>query len=187
MDQSTDDTIFDPPRVLAEPLRILRYPNPLLAKKAPPVTTIGPETRAIAGRMMVTMLSAPGYGLAATQIGVMARILTIDPGRIADDNNLRPVTLVNPVITGTAESAAEDEGCLSIPGIYAVLERPSKVRVEYQDLDGTAQSLEAEGYLARCIQHEMDHLDGILFWDRLSAAHGAMLKTKYMARLTWLR
>ena len=186
MDQSTD-LIFDPPRVLAEPVRILRYPNPLLAKKAPPVAEIGPEIRAIAGRMMVTMLSAPGYGLAATQIGVMARILTIDPGRIADDNNLRPVTLINPVITATAESAAEDEGCLSIPGIYGILERPSRVRVEYQDLEGEPQALEAEGYLARCIQHEMDHLNGILFWDRLPAAHRVALKTKYMAKLTWLR
>jgi peptide deformylase len=174
------------PNVRAEAVKILRYPNPLLAQKAAPVERVEPETRAIVQRMMATMLMAPGFGLAAPQIGVMRRILTVDPGRIGNKRELSPLALLNPSIAGAWENKTEEEGCLSLPGTYAPLARPSRIRIEYMDLEWEPQTLDADGYLARCILHEMDHLDGILFWERLPIGERALLKSKYFARLTWL-
>lgn len=147
---------------------ILLIPDPRLKTEAEPVTDITDEIRALAADMLETMYDAPGIGLAAVQIGVMKRLLVIDVA--GKDEPRAPMVVINPEITWESdeEFSIHEEGCLSIPDYYEEVERPAKIRVRYTDLDGKTQEIEAEGILATCLQHEIDHLDGVLFIDYLS-------------------
>ncbi len=152
----------------AEPLPILIAPHPVLKARARPV---GPAdeaaVRALVPRMFAAMYSAPGIGLAAPQVGQGLRVITIDLMR---DDKPEPLTLINPEILALSpEQATREEGCLSLPGQYAEVTRPARVKVRYLDQTGARREVEADGLLSACLQHEIDHLDGILFVDRLSA------------------
>ena len=148
-------------------LPILITPHPALRRKARPVAPgDAAAVRALAARMLAAMYAAPGIGLAAPQVGVDLRLVVVDlmPGERPD-----PVVLVNPrVVAASEELATREEGCLSVPGQYADVARPARVTVRYHDLDGVAQQREADGLLAACLQHELDHLDGVLFVDHLT-------------------
>jgi peptide deformylase len=148
-----------------KPLVIL--PDPRLKQVSEPVGVVTPNIRALAADMLDTMYDAPGIGLAAIQIGVAKRVVTIDLAKQDEDKN--PIVFLNPEITWESdELGIYEEGCLSIPEYYEEVERPAVVKVRYMDLDGKAQEIEASGLLATCIQHEIDHLDGVLFIDHLS-------------------
>jgi peptide deformylase len=152
------------------PLVIL--PDPVLRKPSSPIAEITPEIRELAQDMLETMYDAPGIGLAAIQIGEPVRLVTIDVSKKAEEGEEQarePMVFVNPQITWRSdELSSYEEGCLSIPEYYEEVERPARVKVSYRDLEGKAQEIEAEGLLATCIQHEIDHLDGVLFIDHLS-------------------
>jgi len=145
-------------------LDILLYPDPLLRKVAAPVSDVDGQVASLVDDMLETMYDAPGIGLAATQINIHKRIVVID---VSDEND-SPLTLINPEIQLSDGLAEIQEGCLSIPGIYETIKRPSDVRVSAIDREGNPFELEADGLLAVCIQHEIDHLDGKLFVDYLS-------------------
>jgi peptide deformylase len=163
-------------------LPILRFPDNRLRKVAAPVTKIDDRIRRLAADMAETMYEAPGIGLAATQVDVHKRLVVIDVSE--DKSQLR--VFVNPEIESVEGLALGEEGCLSVPGIYDKVERAERVRVRYLDLDGNAQVLSAEGLLAVCIQHEIDHLDGKVFVDHLSQLKQARIKSKLakQARVT---
>ncbi len=165
------------PVMPAAPLPILIAPHASLRTKARPVTPADAATvQALAPRMLKTMYDAPGIGLAAPQVGVGLRLVVID---LMPDNAPHPVTLVNPkVVAVSDEWATREEGCLSVPNQYAELSRPARVTVRYHDLEGAQQQIEADGLLAACLQHELDHLDGVLFVDHLSALKRNMLLRK---------
>lgn len=147
------------------PLVIL--PDAQLRQVSKPVEAVTPEIKALAADMLETMYDAPGIGLAAIQIGVPKRIVTIDLAK--QDEEKQPIVFINPEITWSSEETnVHEEGCLSIPEYYEEVERPARVKVRYLDLDGKQQEIEAEGLLATCIQHEVDHLNGVLFIDHLS-------------------
>jgi peptide deformylase len=147
------------------PLVIL--PDPRLRQTCEPVAAITDEIRDIARDMLDTMYDAPGVGLAAIQIGVAKRVITIDVSKGEDER--RPLVLVNPeIVWASEERRVYEEGCLSIPEYYAEVERPDRVRFRYRTLDGEAVEQDADGLLATCVQHEIDHLNGVLFIDRLS-------------------
>ncbi|KQO68337.1 peptide deformylase [Methylobacterium sp. Leaf465] len=147
------------------PLVIL--PDARLRLASEPVGPVTDEIRTLAADMLETMYDAPGVGLAAIQIGVPKRIVTIDTSK--DENDRQPQVFLNPeIVWASEEKRIYDEGCLSIPEFYGEVERPDRVRVRFRDLDGTEQEIEADGLLATCIQHEIDHLDGVLFIDHLS-------------------
>jgi peptide deformylase len=146
---------------------LVLLPDPRLRAKSAPVERITDEIRALAEDMLDTMYDAPGIGLAAIQIGVAKRVVVMDTAKKEEER--RPVVLVNPEITWASEETnTYEEGCLSIPEYYEEVERPAKVRLRYTDLSGQTVEQEAEGILATCIQHEIDHLDGVLFIDHLS-------------------
>lgn len=146
-------------------LPILHFPDPRLQKVAAPIERVDDEVRRIAADMAETMYAAPGIGLAATQVDVHRRLIVIDISETHD----QLITLINPRILGqSAEIQACEEGCLSVPGIFDEVERPERVEVEALGLDGKSFRLKAEGLLAVCVQHEMDHLEGIVFVDHLS-------------------
>ena len=158
----------------APPLPILMPPNPVLRAKT---RKVGPDDmermRALVPQMLAAMYAAPGIGLAAPQVGVALRLAVVD---LQPDDAPAPIVLVNPEVTRVSEEwAVREEGCLSLPGQYADVSRPARVVVRYTDLDGKAQELEAEGLLAACVQHEIDHLDGVLFVDHLSALKRNMI------------
>ncbi|WP_374325599.1 peptide deformylase [Azonexus sp.] len=163
-------------------LPILRFPDVRLRKVATPVTKIDDRIRRLAADMAETMYEAPGIGLAATQVDVHKRLVVIDVSE--DKSQLR--VFVNPEIESVEGLALGEEGCLSVPGIYDKVERAERVRVRYLDLDGNAQVLSAEGLLAVCIQHEIDHLDGKVFVDHLSQLKQTRIKSKLakQARVT---
>ena len=147
------------------PLVIL--PDPRLRLKSAPVDKIDDEVRRLADDMLETMYDAPGVGLAAIQIGEPRRLVTIDTAK--KDEERRPIVLVNPeIVWASEETSAYEEGCLSIPEYYEEVERPARGKVRYTNLDGKAVEVEAEGLLATVVQHEIDHLDGVLFIDHLS-------------------
>lgn len=147
------------------PLVIL--PDPRLRLVSEPVGEVTGEIRTIIADMLETMYDAPGVGLAAIQIGVPKRIVTIDTSK--DEDARQPQIFLDPeVIWSSEEKRVYDEGCLSIPEYYGEVERPDRVRVRFRDLDGNSQEIEADGLLATCIQHEIDHLNGTLFIDHLS-------------------
>lgn len=149
----------------ARPLVIL--PDSKLRLVSQPVERVTDEIRTLAADMLATMYEAPGIGLAAIQIGVPQRVVVIDLGKTEEDRN--PVVMINPEIAwASEEKKVYEEGCLSIPEYYEEVERPERVKVRYGDLDGNIVETEAEGVMAVCTQHEIDHLNGVLFIDHLS-------------------
>ena len=163
------------------PIRVI--PDSVLRTKASPVETVDDELRKLLDDMLETMYAAPGIGLAAPQVGVPKRVVVIDVAREGEDK--APQVFVNPEIVSRADEASVyEEGCLSIPDYYAEVERPKEVTVRYIDLDGKEQEIRAEGLLATCLQHEIDHLNGVLFIDHISRLKRDMVvrKFKKMAR-----
>ena len=156
---------------------ILTEPNKDLRQISKNVDTVGKEEQKLMDDMLETMYAAPGIGLAAIQIGVPKRIIVMDISK--DENDKEPRYFVNPKIKNkNLEKATYEEGCLSVPGQFAEIERPNSCEVEYLDYHGNTQVLKANGLLATCIQHEMDHLDGILFIDYLSRLKKTMIIKK---------
>ncbi len=146
---------------------ILTAPDPRLKAVSEPVLVVDAEIRALADDMIETMYEADGIGLAAVQIGVPKRLLVMDIDQTTGEKN--PKVYINPkILWASDEMAKAEEGCLSVPDIWDDVERPAKIRAEYQDRDGTLHTIEADGLFATCLQHEMDHLDGVLFVDHLS-------------------
>ena len=157
--------------------KILIEPNKLLRQISKIVETVGDEERMLMDDMLDTMYDAPGIGLAAIQIGVPKRIIVMDISR--DEDKKEPRYFINPIIKNkNKEKAKYEEGCLSVPDQFAEIERPSACEVEYLGYDGKKQLLKADGLLATCIQHEMDHLEGILFIDYLSKLKKSMIIKK---------
>lgn len=147
------------------PLVIL--PDPRLKLVSEPVGAITDEIRTLVADMLETMYDAPGVGLAAIQIGVAKRVVTIDTSK--EEGVREPRVFIDPeIVWASEEKRVYDEGCLSIPEYYSEVERPDRVRVKFRDLDGKEQEIPADGLLATCIQHEIDHLNGVLFIDHLS-------------------
>ena len=156
-------------------LKILRYPDPRLHKIAQPVTEFSERLATLVADMAATMYDAPGVGLAATQVDVHERVVVIDTSETNDEL----VVFVNPEITWASDDKqVYDEGCLSVPGIYDGVERPSRVKVRAQDVKGAFFERECEGLLAVCIQHEMDHLMGKVFVEYLSPLKRNRIKAK---------
>ena len=145
-------------------LNILKYPDPRLRTVAKPVTEVTDETRELIDNMFATMYAAPGIGLAATQVDVHERIIVIDISVEKDE----PLVLINPEITNKNGKEVSEEGCLSVPTIYEKVERAESVTVQALDRNGQIFTIETDGMLAVCIQHEIDHLDGKVFVDYLS-------------------
>ena len=165
-----------------QPLQILVPPAPILRAKARPV---GPGdddvVRALVPRMLSAMYAAPGIGLAAPQVGVGLRVAVVD---LMPDEKPAPIYLLNPEVVRVSEEwATREEGCLSLPGQYADVSRPARVVVRYLDLEGARQEIEADGLLAACLQHELDHLDGVLFVDHLSALKRNMIMRRLQKEL----
>ena len=156
---------------------ILTEPNKLLRKISEPVEKVGDEERKLMDDMIETMYAAPGIGLAAVQIGIPKRIIVMDISR--KENKKEPMYFVNPVIKNVnSEKTIYEEGCLSVPEQFAEIERPNSCEVEYLDYNGKKKFLKTDGLLATCIQHEMDHLEGILFIDYLSKLKKSMIIKK---------
>ena len=146
--------------------KILTEPDPFLRQKSQDVEGVDDEIRRLMQDMLDTMYAAPGIGLAAIQVGVPKRIIVID---LSKEEEKKPLYFVNPrVILKSNSNATYEEGCLSVPGQFAEIARPDRCHVTYLDYNGKQQELKAEGLLATCIQHEIDHLEGILFIDYLS-------------------
>jgi peptide deformylase len=165
-----------------EKLPILLVPDPRLRLKARPVAD-GDEdaVRALAPRMLATMYAAPGIGLAAPQIGSDLRLVVLDCG---GKDTPEPMVLVNPeIIAESRERGIREEGCLSLPGLYADVERPQRIKLRWRELDGTRREMEADGLLGVCMQHEIDHLNGVLFVDHLSALKRNMMLRKLAKEL----
>ncbi len=162
--------------------RILIHPDPRLKKVAEPVARITPEIESLADDMLATMYDAPGIGLAAPQIGIASRIFVMDATRDPEAEK-NPLVLVNPEITWTSdESNVYEEGCLSIPDQYGEVTRPAQVRMRWLGLNGKTHEQEFDGLAATCAQHELDHLNGVLFIDHLSAIKRQMI-TRKMVKL----
>ncbi|MBI2308329.1 MAG: peptide deformylase [Rhodocyclales bacterium] len=163
-------------------LPILRFPDPRLRKVAAPVTKVDDGIRRLAADMAETMYEAPGIGLAATQVDVHKQLIVIDVSETKD----QLLVLINPQLLSLEGEQVGEEGCLSVPGIYDKVERAEKVSVRYLDQQGEQQTLDADGLLAVCIQHEMDHLQGKVFVDHLSQLKQTRIKSKLakQARIT---
>ena len=153
---------------------ILHYPDPRLRNRAEAVARVDDEVRQLVDDMLETMYAAPGIGLAAIQVNVPKRVVTIDISEHGD----QPLCLVNPEILELAGSVETEEGCLSVPGIYEVVQRAEWIRARALDRDGRDFEFEAEGLLAVCVQHEIDHLDGRLFVDHLSQLKRQRIRKK---------
>ncbi len=156
---------------------ILLAPHPTLKRRAEPVVAVDDAVAKLMADMLDTMYAAPGIGLAAPQIGVLRRVLVLDVA--AKGAPPDPMKMANPtVLWRSEETATREEGCLSLPEQYAEVTRPARVRIGYLDETGSARELEADGLLATCVQHEIDHLDGILFTDHLSALKRGIVMRK---------
>jgi peptide deformylase len=155
-------------------LTILEFPDPRLRTKAKPVTTFDAALQQLAADMLETMYAAPGVGLAATQVNVHQRLLVAD----VSENHDEPLVLVNPEILAREGVAAREEGCLSVPGVFEEVERAARIKVRAVDVRGKPMELDAEGLLAVCIQHEIDHLEGRLFVDYLSELKRQRIRKK---------
>jgi len=161
-------------------LTILRYPDPRLHTIAKPVAAVDARIRAIASDMLETMYEAQGIGLAASQVDVHERLVVMDISEAHD----QPLVLINPeIVWASAETEVNDEGCLSVPGVYDGVMRASAVRVQALDLEGQLQTHSAEGLLAVCIQHEMDHLMGKVFVEYLSPLKRNRIRTKMIKQM----
>jgi peptide deformylase len=158
-------------------LTILRYPDPRLHKLAKPVTVFDERLKKLAANMAETMYDAPGVGLAATQVDVHEQLIVIDTSETNSDLRV----FVNPeIVWASEEKQVYDEGCLSVPGVYDGVERPARVKVRALDVEGKPFELEADGLLAVCIQHEMDHLKGKVFVEYLSPLKRNRIKTRML-------
>jgi len=159
-----------------KPLIIL--PDPILRQLSKPIERVDADLQRLADDMLETMYDAPGIGLAAIQIGVPRRMLVIDVSREGEEK--QPQVFINPeIVKSSDERSVYEEGCLSIPDYYAEVERPAAVRVKYLDRDGKLQEIEAEGLMATCLQHEIDHLNGVLFIDHISKLKRDMVVKKF--------
>lgn len=159
-----------------KPLIIL--PDPVLRQVSKPLEKVDSGVLKLADDMLETMYDAPGIGLAAIQIGEPLRLLVIDVAK--EEEGRKPQVFINPEIVGSSDDRSTyEEGCLSIPGYYAEVERPAAITVKYIDRDGKLQELAAEGLLATCLQHEIDHLDGVLFIDHISRLKRDMVVKKF--------
>ena len=146
--------------------KILTEPDPFLRQKSHDVDRVDDETRKLIDDMLHTMYAAPGIGLAAIQVGIPKKIIVID---ISKEEGKTPLCFINPkIILKSNSNCTYEEGCLSVPGQFAEIDRPDQCHITYLDYNGAQQDLQADGLLATCIQHEMDHLEGILFIDYLS-------------------
>lgn len=159
-------------------LPVLHYPDPRLRHKAEPVGQVDDALRKLVDDMFETMYEAPGIGLAAVQVDVCKRLIVVD---ISEDRTA-PICLINPVIDDAVGYQKTDEGCLSVPGVYEPVERAERIRVRALDRDGQPFELDAEGLLAVCIQHEVDHLDGKLFVDYLTEIKRQRIRKKLEKR-----
>jgi peptide deformylase len=155
-------------------LEILHFPDPRLRTRAKPVELVDDDIRCLIDDMLETMYISQGVGLAASQVNIHRRILVMDVSETRD----QPLCLINPEIVKKSGKERSDEGCLSVPGIFEPVERAEKITVTAQDRDGESFSLDAEGLLAVCIQHEMDHLEGKLFIDYLSSPKRERIRKK---------
>lgn len=156
-------------------LNILHYPDPRLHKVAKPVAVVDERIRTLVRDMAQTMYDAPGIGLAATQVDVHERVIVID---LSEEQN-QLMVLINPeIVWASEEIQTYEEGCLSVPGIYDEVKRAAQVRVKALDETGKSREIEADGLLAVCIQHEMDHLNGKVFVERLSSLKQSRIRTK---------
>jgi len=156
---------------------ILTAPDPRLKAVSEPVARVDAEIRALIDDMIETMYGADGIGLAAIQVGVPKRVLVMDIAQ--KDGKKNPIAYVNPkILWASEEMATFEEGCLSVPEIWDEVERPARIRAEYLDRDGKRHEIEADGLLATCLQHEMDHLEGVLFLDHLSKLKRSMALKK---------
>ena len=157
---------------------ILIIPEKKLRLKSEPVKTVDAALRALVEDMFATMYEAPGIGLAAIQIGEPLRLITMDLAK--KDDPPEPLVFINPeILWSSDETSTYEEGCLSIPEYYEEVERPAKVKVKYLDLDGKEQEIEADGLLATCLQHEIDHINGVLFIDHISKLKRDMVMKKF--------
>lgn len=161
-------------------LPIVKHANDILRTQCVPVATVTDEMRKLMDDMLDTMYDAPGVGLAAPQVGDARRIVVLDCIRDAEEDEKQPMFFANPEIIWTSEEVAEyEEGCLSIPGIYENVTRPAQCKVTFLDYDGKAQEIHCKDFLATVIQHEVDHLNGVLFIDHISRLKRGIAMKKY--------
>lgn len=159
-----------------KPLIIL--PDPVLRQVSAPIEQVDEAVRKLSDDMLETMYDAPGIGLAAIQVGIPKQLLVIDLSK--EDEEKQPQIFINPkILKSSDERSTYEEGCLSIPDYYAEVERPSRITVKYLDISGKEQIIEAEGLLATCLQHEIDHLNGVLFIDYISRLKREMVIKKF--------
>ena len=157
--------------------KILTEPDPVLRKKCEPLEKVDADLKKLMDDMLETMYAAPGIGLAAVQVGILKRLIVVDISRAEEKKN--PIFLINPqIIHKSKKTSVYEEGCLSIPGQFAEIERPAECTLKYIDYNGQEKELKADGLLATCVQHEVDHLNGILFIDYLSKLKKDMIIKK---------
>tara|TARA_A100001011_G_C14057733_1_gene734765 strand:+ start:12 stop:533 length:522 start_codon:yes stop_codon:yes gene_type:complete len=157
--------------------KILTEPDPILRKRCEPLERVDIDTKNLMDDMLETMYAAPGIGLAAVQVGILKRLIVIDISK--GEEKKKPLFLINPkIIHQSKKTSVYEEGCLSIPGLFAEIERPAECTLKYIDYHGKEKELKAEGLLATCIQHEVDHLNGVLFIDYLSKLKKDMIIKK---------
>jgi peptide deformylase len=160
-------------------LPIITAPDPRLKKICAPVEAVSDDIRQLMDDMLETMYAAPGIGLAAPQVGVLKRVLVVDIA--GEDEDRKPLYMANPELVAVSDDdATYEEGCLSLPEHYGEVARPASIRVRFLDRENEIREMDAEGLLATCIQHEMDHLDGILFVDHLTALKRNMILRKLL-------
>ena len=161
--------------------KIIIEPDPILRKKCEPLEKMDANTKKLMDDMLETMYQAPGIGLAAVQIGILKRLVVIDISK--DEEKKNPIFLINPeIINLSEETSVYEEGCLSLPGQFAEVERPAECTLKYIDYFGKEKELKADGLLSTCIQHEVDHLNGILFIDYLSKLKKDMIIRKLVKK-----
>ena len=157
--------------------KIITEPDIILRKKSATIEKVDDDLRKLMDDMLETMYAAPGIGLAGVQIGILKRLIVIDVSR--DEEKKSPLFLINPeIITKSSNTSVYEEGCLSLPGFFAEIERPAECQIKFIDYTGKEKELNATGLLATCIQHEVDHLDGVLFIDYLSKLKKDMIVKK---------
>jgi peptide deformylase len=160
-------------------LNILTYPDPLLKRKAEPISEITDVHRQLIGAMIETMYAASGVGLAAPQVGISQRLIVIHVPTGEEEEKRNPLVLINPRILQKEGEIVAEEGCLSVPDVSADIKRNSYVKVAYEDVEGKVKEIEGSNLLARILQHEIDHLDGILFVDYLGRIRRDLIKRKF--------
>ncbi len=157
--------------------KIVKAPNAILRKSSKPVKNIDESVKNLIQDMLDTMYNASGIGLAAVQVGILSRIVVIDTSK--DDNKKNPIVFINPkIINKSKKTVINEEGCLSIPGYYGEVERHDTCKIQYEDISGLKKTIDADGILSRCIQHEIDHCNGVLFIDHLSKLKRDIIEKK---------